>query len=116
MWRPLSPPSLPLAAQSMLATDQFQLGYCDGGHCHGVPNTDLSPPQRLVWDIPEEVGPGPFTPSGVTAACGDLWLCAHRTFQVLVQEVGPEAPQASGLNAWVRHAAVARHGGRVRFG
>ncbi|XP_063164909.1 carnitine O-palmitoyltransferase 1, muscle isoform isoform X2 [Candoia aspera] len=40
--------------ESMLATDQFQLGYCDGGHCHGVPNTDLSPPQRLVWDIPEE--------------------------------------------------------------
>ncbi|KAM6436351.1 carnitine O-palmitoyltransferase 1, muscle isoform 1-T2 [Liasis olivaceus] len=38
----------------MLATDQFQLGYCSGGHCHGVPNTDLSPPQRLVWDLPEE--------------------------------------------------------------
>ncbi|XP_070610706.1 carnitine O-palmitoyltransferase 1, muscle isoform isoform X2 [Erythrolamprus reginae] len=38
----------------MLATDQLQLGYCNGGHCQGVPNTDLLPPQRLVWDLPEE--------------------------------------------------------------
>ncbi|XP_070803783.1 carnitine O-palmitoyltransferase 1, muscle isoform isoform X4 [Pituophis catenifer annectens] len=38
----------------MLATDQIQLGYCNGGHCHGVPNTDLLPPQRLMWDLPEE--------------------------------------------------------------
>uniref|UniRef100_A0A8D0G1G8 Carnitine O-palmitoyltransferase 1, muscle isoform n=1 Tax=Sphenodon punctatus TaxID=8508 RepID=A0A8D0G1G8_SPHPU len=38
----------------MLATDQFQLGYGDGGHCQGVPNTGLAPPQRLKWDIPEE--------------------------------------------------------------
>ncbi|XP_058046073.1 carnitine O-palmitoyltransferase 1, muscle isoform isoform X2 [Ahaetulla prasina] len=38
----------------MLATDQLQLGYCNGGHCQGVPNTDLLPPQRLMWDLPEE--------------------------------------------------------------
>uniref|UniRef100_A0A803T978 Carnitine O-palmitoyltransferase 1, muscle isoform n=1 Tax=Anolis carolinensis TaxID=28377 RepID=A0A803T978_ANOCA len=38
----------------MLATDHFQLGYCSDGHCHGVPNTALPPPQRLTWDIPEE--------------------------------------------------------------
>lgn len=50
------PSFLPLAAQFMLATDQLQLGYCNGGHCQGVPNTDLLPPQRLEWDLPEEVG------------------------------------------------------------
>ncbi|XP_013931537.1 PREDICTED: carnitine O-palmitoyltransferase 1, muscle isoform-like [Thamnophis sirtalis] len=38
----------------MLATDQLLLGYCNGGHCQGVPNTDLLPPQRLLWDFPEE--------------------------------------------------------------
>ncbi|XP_053260806.1 carnitine O-palmitoyltransferase 1, muscle isoform [Podarcis raffonei] len=38
----------------MLATDEFQLGYCSSGHCHGVPNTDLPRPQRLTWDISEE--------------------------------------------------------------
>uniref|UniRef100_A0A670ZUX2 Carnitine O-palmitoyltransferase 1, muscle isoform n=1 Tax=Pseudonaja textilis TaxID=8673 RepID=A0A670ZUX2_PSETE len=38
----------------MLATDQMLLGYCNGGHCQGVPNTDLLPPQRLAWDLPEE--------------------------------------------------------------
>ncbi|XP_042326457.1 carnitine O-palmitoyltransferase 1, muscle isoform [Sceloporus undulatus] len=38
----------------MLATDHFQLGYCSDGHCHGMPNTDLPPPQRLTWDITEE--------------------------------------------------------------
>ncbi|XP_053112092.1 carnitine O-palmitoyltransferase 1, muscle isoform isoform X2 [Hemicordylus capensis] len=35
------------------ATDQFTLGYCSDGHCHGVPNTELPPPLRLLWDIPE---------------------------------------------------------------
>nr|XP_056701967.1 carnitine O-palmitoyltransferase 1, muscle isoform [Euleptes europaea] len=38
----------------MLATDQFQLGYSSSGHCQGVPNTALPPPQRLQWDIPAE--------------------------------------------------------------
>ncbi|XP_074832845.1 carnitine O-palmitoyltransferase 1, muscle isoform isoform X2 [Carettochelys insculpta] len=38
----------------MLATDQFHLGYSDGGHCCGEPNTAIAPPQRLQWDIPEE--------------------------------------------------------------
>ncbi|XP_061493933.1 carnitine O-palmitoyltransferase 1, muscle isoform [Rhineura floridana] len=38
----------------MLAMDQFQLGYCSSGHCHGVPNSDLLPPQRLMWGISEE--------------------------------------------------------------
>ncbi|NXG69662.1 CPT1B palmitoyltransferase, partial [Baryphthengus martii] len=43
----------------MLATDKFQLGYTERGHCRGEPNTSLAPPQRLQWDLPEEVGPTP---------------------------------------------------------
>ncbi|KAM9277437.1 carnitine O-palmitoyltransferase 1, muscle isoform [Cariama cristata] len=38
----------------MLATDKFQLGYAEGGHCLGEPNTLLAPPQRLQWDVPQE--------------------------------------------------------------
>ncbi|XP_064355550.1 carnitine O-palmitoyltransferase 1, muscle isoform isoform X2 [Dromaius novaehollandiae] len=38
----------------MLGTDQFQLGYDEGGHCRGEPNTQLAPPQRLQWDIAPE--------------------------------------------------------------
>ncbi|XP_075772834.1 LOW QUALITY PROTEIN: carnitine O-palmitoyltransferase 1, muscle isoform [Pelodiscus sinensis] len=38
----------------MLATDHFQLGYGEGGHCRGVPNPAIPPPQRLQWDIPEQ--------------------------------------------------------------
>ncbi|XP_053911306.1 carnitine O-palmitoyltransferase 1, muscle isoform isoform X2 [Cuculus canorus] len=38
----------------MLATDKFQLGYTEGGHCRGDPDTRLSPPQRLQWDLTEE--------------------------------------------------------------
>ncbi|NXQ28940.1 CPT1B palmitoyltransferase, partial [Alaudala cheleensis] len=39
----------------MLATDKFQLGYTEGGHCKGEPKRHLGPPQRLQWDIPPEV-------------------------------------------------------------
>lgn len=45
-----------LSPQFMLATDKFQLGYTEEGHCRGEPNTTLAPPQRLQWDLPEEVG------------------------------------------------------------
>ncbi|KAM6303008.1 carnitine O-palmitoyltransferase 1, muscle isoform [Podargus strigoides] len=38
----------------MLATEKFQLGYTEGGHCMGDPDTLLAPPQRLQWDIPQE--------------------------------------------------------------
>lgn len=48
-----------LSPQFALATDKFQLGYTEGGHCRGEPNTSLAPPQRLQWDLPEEVGPTP---------------------------------------------------------
>uniref|UniRef100_A0A3Q2ZVG4 Carnitine O-palmitoyltransferase 1, liver isoform-like n=1 Tax=Kryptolebias marmoratus TaxID=37003 RepID=A0A3Q2ZVG4_KRYMA len=38
-----------------LATDAFQLGYMEDGHCKGEVERSLPPPQRLVWDIPSEV-------------------------------------------------------------
>ncbi|XP_067389199.1 carnitine O-palmitoyltransferase 1, muscle isoform isoform X1 [Emydura macquarii macquarii] len=38
----------------VLATDKFHLGYSEGGHCCGEPNTAIAPPQRLQWDVPEE--------------------------------------------------------------
>lgn len=42
--------------QYTLATDAFQLGYTEDGHCKGEVERSLPPPQRLVWDIPSEVG------------------------------------------------------------
>ena len=33
----------------------FHLGYTETGHCLGKPNPVLPPPQRLQWDIPEQV-------------------------------------------------------------
>ncbi|TMS14766.1 carnitine O-palmitoyltransferase 1, liver isoform [Larimichthys crocea] len=38
-----------------LATDAFQLGYTEDGHCKGDVDRSLPLPQRLVWDIPSEV-------------------------------------------------------------
>ncbi|XP_045066684.1 carnitine O-palmitoyltransferase 1, liver isoform-like isoform X1 [Coregonus clupeaformis] len=38
-----------------LATDAFQLGYTEDGHCKGEVELSLPPPQRLTWDIPVEV-------------------------------------------------------------
>ncbi|XP_048847450.1 carnitine O-palmitoyltransferase 1, liver isoform isoform X2 [Brienomyrus brachyistius] len=38
----------------VLATDAFQLGYNDEGHCKGNVDPGLPPPQRLLWDIPSE--------------------------------------------------------------
>uniref|UniRef100_A0A4W5PMD2 Carnitine palmitoyltransferase 1A2b n=1 Tax=Hucho hucho TaxID=62062 RepID=A0A4W5PMD2_9TELE len=38
-----------------LATDAFQLGYTEDGHCKGEVQLSLPPPQRLTWDIPEQV-------------------------------------------------------------
>uniref|UniRef100_A0A671X9L8 carnitine O-palmitoyltransferase n=1 Tax=Sparus aurata TaxID=8175 RepID=A0A671X9L8_SPAAU len=37
-----------------LATDAFQLGYTEDGHCKGDVDRTLPMPQRLVWDIPSE--------------------------------------------------------------
>nr|XP_023654255.1 carnitine O-palmitoyltransferase 1, liver isoform-like [Paramormyrops kingsleyae] len=38
----------------VLATDAFQLGYNEEGHCKGNVDPGLPPPQRLLWDIPPE--------------------------------------------------------------
>uniref|UniRef100_A0A8D2QQ82 Carnitine palmitoyltransferase 1B n=1 Tax=Zosterops lateralis melanops TaxID=1220523 RepID=A0A8D2QQ82_ZOSLA len=47
-------PNVPMSPQFMLATDTFQLGYTEGGHCKGDPKRHLAPPQRLQWNIPPE--------------------------------------------------------------
>ncbi|KAL4617836.1 carnitine O-palmitoyltransferase 1, liver isoform-like isoform X1 [Arapaima gigas] len=38
----------------VLATDSFQLGYNEEGHCKGDINPNLPKPQRLSWDIPPQ--------------------------------------------------------------
>ncbi|KAG7454332.1 hypothetical protein MATL_G00258530 [Megalops atlanticus] len=38
----------------VLATDCFQWGYTEDGHCRGDVNKDLLPPTKLQWDIPPE--------------------------------------------------------------
>uniref|UniRef100_A0A3Q2QS61 carnitine O-palmitoyltransferase n=2 Tax=Cyprinodontoidei TaxID=8087 RepID=A0A3Q2QS61_FUNHE len=38
-----------------LATDAFQLGYTEDGHCKGEVDLSLPRPQRLVWEISPEV-------------------------------------------------------------
>uniref|UniRef100_A0A8C5PMQ6 carnitine O-palmitoyltransferase n=1 Tax=Leptobrachium leishanense TaxID=445787 RepID=A0A8C5PMQ6_9ANUR len=40
--------------ESMLATDSFQLGYDDGGHCKGQVDASLPLPQRMQWEISNE--------------------------------------------------------------
>ncbi|KAK1878216.1 Carnitine O-palmitoyltransferase 1 liver isoform [Dissostichus eleginoides] len=37
-----------------LATDAFQLGYTEDGHCKGDVDRSLPLPQKLTWDIPSE--------------------------------------------------------------
>ncbi|XP_027563091.1 carnitine O-palmitoyltransferase 1, muscle isoform-like, partial [Neopelma chrysocephalum] len=65
--------AVPVSPQFMLATDKFQLGYTEGGHCKGDPNRQLAPPQRLQWDIP---------PEGIVAIEGSL-----RVAQALADDV-----------------------------
>ncbi|MGH0185777.1 UNVERIFIED_CONTAM: hypothetical protein FKN15_018635 [Acipenser sinensis] len=38
----------------VLATDSFQLGYSEEGHCKGALDPSILPPHRLSWDIPQE--------------------------------------------------------------
>ncbi|XP_030626166.1 carnitine O-palmitoyltransferase 1, liver isoform [Chanos chanos] len=38
----------------VLATDSFQLGYNEEGHCKGDVSPSLPPAQRLTWDIPAQ--------------------------------------------------------------
>lgn len=39
--------------EEIMATDWFQLGYEDDGHCKGNTNPNIPYPTRLQWDIPE---------------------------------------------------------------
>uniref|UniRef100_A0A673YUY8 Carnitine O-palmitoyltransferase 1, liver isoform-like n=1 Tax=Salmo trutta TaxID=8032 RepID=A0A673YUY8_SALTR len=39
----------------VLATDSFQLGYNEEGHCKGEVDASLPRPQRLSWDITPEI-------------------------------------------------------------
>ncbi|XP_073514133.1 carnitine O-palmitoyltransferase 1, liver isoform isoform X1 [Phyllobates terribilis] len=38
----------------VMATDKFDLGYEEDGHCKGDVNPSIPPPSRLQWEIPEE--------------------------------------------------------------
>ncbi|XP_045153080.1 carnitine O-palmitoyltransferase 1, liver isoform [Echinops telfairi] len=38
----------------VMATDSFQLGYAEDGHCKGATNPSIPHPTRLQWEIPEE--------------------------------------------------------------
>ncbi|XP_021022559.1 carnitine O-palmitoyltransferase 1, brain isoform isoform X1 [Mus caroli] len=40
-----------------LATECFQLGYATDGHCKGHPDPTLPQPERLQWDLPEQIQP-----------------------------------------------------------
>uniref|UniRef100_A0A8C9PB37 Carnitine palmitoyltransferase 1A n=1 Tax=Spermophilus dauricus TaxID=99837 RepID=A0A8C9PB37_SPEDA len=51
VWVP--PPRGPLWSSYVMATDCFQLGYTEDGHCKGDPNPSIPCPTRLQWDIPE---------------------------------------------------------------
>ncbi|OBS77317.1 hypothetical protein A6R68_16247 [Neotoma lepida] len=44
-----------LSPQYVMATDIFQLGYAEDGHCRGDTNPNIPKPTRLQWDIPGEV-------------------------------------------------------------
>ncbi|KAG9481506.1 hypothetical protein GDO78_010632 [Eleutherodactylus coqui] len=41
--------------ESMLATDCFQLGYNDEGHCKGQADATLPLPQRIQWEVSNEL-------------------------------------------------------------
>nr|XP_054394339.1 carnitine O-palmitoyltransferase 1, brain isoform isoform X6 [Pongo abelii] len=38
-----------------LATECFQLGYSTDGHCKGHPDPTLPQPQRLQWNLPDQI-------------------------------------------------------------
>ncbi|XP_031467713.1 carnitine O-palmitoyltransferase 1, brain isoform-like [Phasianus colchicus] len=77
----------------MLATDAFVLGYGEGGHCLGEPDERLAAPQRLRWDIPDEVpdpkrcGPkvlrphSTATPNTETPKCSNPKCCGPKVLQ-----------------------------------
>lgn len=68
--------SFPVTPQYTLATDAFQLGYTEDGHCKGEVDRSLPPPQRLGWEIPAEVSAPCLLKS---SAFTDLLLAATST-------------------------------------
>uniref|UniRef100_A0A8C7XRK1 Carnitine palmitoyltransferase 1A2b n=1 Tax=Oryzias sinensis TaxID=183150 RepID=A0A8C7XRK1_9TELE len=54
-----------------LATDAFQLGYTEDGHCKGEVERSLPPPHRLSWEIPSEVQDQIFSSLTVAKALAD---------------------------------------------
>ncbi|XP_051789657.1 carnitine O-palmitoyltransferase 1, liver isoform isoform X3 [Erpetoichthys calabaricus] len=57
----------------VLATDCFQLGYNEDGHCKGDVDFTIPPPHRLTWDIPKE--------------CQDVITSSHAVAQALAEDV-----------------------------
>lgn len=59
-----------VSPQYTLATDAFQLGYTEDGHCKGEVDRTLPPPQRLAWEIPVEVNcPRPLKLCTFNSSC-----------------------------------------------
>ncbi|CAN9505858.1 unnamed protein product [Ophioblennius macclurei] len=58
-----------------LATDAFQLGYTEDGHCKGEVDRSLPHPQRLTWDIPSEVQAQASSSLAVARALADSVDC-----------------------------------------
>uniref|UniRef100_A0A667YFG3 carnitine O-palmitoyltransferase n=1 Tax=Myripristis murdjan TaxID=586833 RepID=A0A667YFG3_9TELE len=58
-----------------LATDAFQLGYTEDGHCKGEVDRSLPHPQRLLWDIPTEVQTQVTSSLAVATALADNVDC-----------------------------------------
>uniref|UniRef100_A0A8C2INC7 carnitine O-palmitoyltransferase n=1 Tax=Cyprinus carpio TaxID=7962 RepID=A0A8C2INC7_CYPCA len=48
--------------EHVLSSDPVRLGYTEDGHCKGNPHPNLPGPQRLQWDIPEEVSSNVYLP------------------------------------------------------
>ncbi|NXN25022.1 CPT1B palmitoyltransferase, partial [Nycticryphes semicollaris] len=96
----------------MLATDKFQLGYTEGGHCLGEPDTLLAPPQRLQWDIPQEVGLTPkYHPP--TDPAGRVLGSPHTPWQwgqhpLMTPHSRPAPPQDKGCFCLTYEASMTR--------
>lgn len=80
-----------------MATDSFQLGYTEDGHCKGDTNPNIPYPTRLQWDIPEEVSP---IPQMLVNYLGqETGLNSQSSFPVVL--TSSECPRDRSLSAWV---------------
>lgn len=79
----------------VLGTDTFHLGYTETGHCLGKPNPMLAPPQRLQWDIPEQVCESRRGEGGRVGVTSPLCLplCPSPTREGSPVSRGPDRPQ-----------------------